>query len=122
MTGQSADQLQQNQAEAQQVEAYNAKLASMKPAEAAKYQAAFDTLRATSKTAAMGFAASVTGMTGLTEDSSKAFQMPALTIQSSVHHSQAFTRTPTVHETWAMCGTIKSSLHTLTFWWQNCAG
>jgi uncharacterized protein YcbK (DUF882 family) len=47
----------------------------MKPAEAAKYQAAFDTLRATSKTAAMGFAASVTGMTGLTEDSSKAFQM-----------------------------------------------
>jgi hypothetical protein len=75
MTGQSADQLQQNRAEAQQVEAWNAKLASMKPEEAAKYQAAFDGLRATSKTAAMGFAASITDMTGMTKESSEAFQM-----------------------------------------------
>jgi hypothetical protein len=75
LTGQSAEQLQSNQQEAQQVEAFNAKLASMRPEEAAKYQAAFDMMRSTSKTAALGFAASVTGMTGMTKESTEAFQM-----------------------------------------------
>jgi hypothetical protein len=75
LTGQSAEQLQSNQQEAQQVESWNAKLASMKPEEAKKYQAAYDMMRSTSKTAALGFAASVTGMTGMTKESAAAFQM-----------------------------------------------
>jgi hypothetical protein len=74
ITGQSAEQLKTNQAKAQQVEAFNAKLASMAPAEAAKMQAGFDMLAKTSETAAMGFAASVTGMVGLTKESSQTFQ------------------------------------------------
>jgi resuscitation-promoting factor RpfA len=74
ITGQNADQLKNNQAKAQQIESFSAKLAGMAPEEAAKMQAGFDMLMKTSETAALGFAASVTGMVGLTKESSQTFQ------------------------------------------------